>query len=59
METEKAKVAEKVLELNALSELKEEEIQNLKNVWQNKITEFLEEVSLIAALIKKRLFLLF
>lgn len=46
LDVEKTKETEKVLELDALNRLKEEEIMNLKNIWQTKITELLEEVSL-------------
>ena len=35
---------EKRLEINRLNDLKEQEIKNLKTIWQTKTNELLEEV---------------
>lgn len=44
-EIERDKESEKALDLEKLGDLKDEEIMNLKNTWQAKTSELLDEVS--------------
>lgn len=39
-----AKEEEKRIEIDRLNELKDQEIKNLKSIWQSKTNELLEEV---------------
>jgi hypothetical protein len=46
-----AKDEEKRLEINRLNDLKEQEIKNLKTIWQTKTNELLEEVHFVLVFI--------
>ena len=44
LELEKRKDEEKLFDITKLNDLKDEEINNLKLIWQSKTNELLEEV---------------